>query len=508
MAVSLRRFLGVSMLLVIALFAGVSAWAAGGRTHMEMGQYAWHLFLDAQSGEMLPGLDGLLKSDAEKRAYYTGCISPDWGYPTGDRDAGEACHWRPFHEQYLAFLKEKFPPPWDEAAQCQIAFFLGCLTHGVTDVAWQDTPGIQPPSMMDAIAEWDRQSPNAVDTVFDLYTYAACSLDVMLVGRHYWPYETIESVLQRCNLKYDRNKLLRGTNLMSLAYNAGTLGGVVAAFPYRNTYPIGRQRYVDYYNGGLINCGAAASMWIKCFYARLNSGWYFQRMPVYNWKPSGYEPYLGVADATLFSSLPDRNTGLEPVLTLTGDRADDRCATLIRADLSSVPPGATFKTAHLWLYFAERMGQPQTADKVIEAFRVNRPWGEGGGASDDVSGTTGATAKTGDATWKAATKDGASWTMPGCEAVPADREGTAEGRLVVQPTDGVSRWMSLDITAAVRFWVDHPGRNHGLLLRESDASHAQPGVLLFLSSEAHKCQSEGFCGGRRMAWRPSIVISQ
>ena len=51
-----------------------------------------------------------------------------------------------------------------------------------------------------------------------------------------------------------------------------------------------------------------------------------------------------------------------------------------------------------------------------------------------------------------------------------------------------------------------PERNHGLLLRETGESLQHPGILQCIASEVFRCQKDGFGGGQRIAWRPTLVI--
>jgi hypothetical protein len=158
----------------------------------------------------------------------------------------------------------------------------------------------------------------------------------------------------------------------------------------------------------------------------------------------------------------------------------------------------------LWLYFAGRRGGPQTHDKVIDAYPVNRPWIEGERQSDPVTGTDGLPASGGEVTWNSA--GAAPWSAPGCGSAPDDRDATPVASLSIAPSEPAGHWVSLDVTQAVRRWVAQPQANNGLLLRETDESGQFPGVLQFFSSEAFKCQSDGFGGGKRIAWRPTLVV--
>lgn len=120
---------------------------------------------------------------------------------------------------------------------------------------------------------------------------------------------------------------------------------------------------------------------------------------------------------------------------------------LMRFDLSSVPPQALsngVRGAALSLYTGSRSN---ANNSVFGAYQVNRPWVEN------------------QATWlQAAT--GQSWSQPGANGVPGDRQGTpVDSRLLDRD---YYRW-GLDITDAVVGWLGNPAGNNGLVLRSDDS---------------------------------------
>ncbi len=499
-----RRFC-IGVLAGLWLLGGTPqpAEAAGGRVHMEMGQQARRLFLTPEQTPMCPGLADLFSDHDSACAYYCGCMFPDWGYATGVRDAGEECHWRPFQETYREYLMERFPRPWSAEARREIAFFLGALVHGVTDVAWQPVEE-HPFSFMDVTARMDKTPPDQMDTLFDVHAYAKLPLEVSLTGRFWWPQESVLEVLQRRGHEPPGDELERGRRILETAWTLGSTMGVVGEFPYRNVYKWGKEHYIKYWFGGVENAGASASMWVRYFYTRLLGGHYCQQMVQYAWRPSGYVPYLGARDTVLSSTAPDHNAGGEPVLSFSSDGSDGRSSALLSFDLAEVPKDIAVGTAKLWLYFLGRDAQAEP--KVIEAFAVNRSWAAGGRMSDEVNGAQGEPATVGEATWLATASGGTLWAAPGCEGVPEDRAGEPADTVTIAPDMPEGRWFGWDITPLVRRWLDKPEGNHGVLLRETDESRRAPGALRFVASEAFKCQADGMGGGWRVAWRPALVI--
>jgi hypothetical protein len=92
-------------------------------------------------------LDGDLRSFAEKHldVIYNGSYFPDSGYADWVCEAsyGEIAHWPPFMNDYLDYIKETCRLPDGTTSitgECGtlIAFFLGAVSHGITD-NWHDS---------------------------------------------------------------------------------------------------------------------------------------------------------------------------------------------------------------------------------------------------------------------------------------------------------------------------------------------------------------------------------
>ncbi len=488
------------------MFLNSGAWAAGGRTHMEMGRIMLRDYIDAEAATMLPGIDTLIDTDDLRRAFYAGCYLPDWGF-TGVpcHEEGEASHWMPFQDAYVEVLRERYPWPWDPAeAKRQIAFFLGYIVHCYTDVPWhfsthEDYSMVKKTKQMDGGID--------PDMPLDLHTYATIQLDVQMAGHAWWPIDLLLEVFKRRGLNVTRENLVLGTNALQSLFSLGTQYGALGNLPYRSQCPWAKAHYLDYYFGGVNHCAAYTSIAHKAFYARLR-GWYcFQDLQRSPWPhPPSFDPYMGIEEVHIAQQHPDNNAGGEPYFELTGDGPEDARAGLIRIDTGSVPSQTKIKQARLWLYFAGRRGAAQTAPKTIEAFVVNRDWKAGIGMTDRVSGTSGRAAEEGEATWSAARQGQVPWKIPGCGSVPEDHAATPLASLTIQPSDPEGHWKCWDVTAAVQAWVAAPESNHGLLLHETPASAATPGVMQFYSSETFKADEGEFGGSRRVAWHPTLVV--
>ncbi|HPG65998.1 MAG TPA: DNRLRE domain-containing protein [Candidatus Hydrogenedentes bacterium] len=484
------------MAIAAMVLYGVAAYAAGGRTHCEMGRRAVNQYIGSDVEPMLPGLPGLFATDDLRCAFYCGCSFPDWGYQGGFPDASEASHWRPFQEAYVAVLRERFPRPWGDEAKQEIAFFLGAIEHGTTDVPWHFSYD-DCVSFQDAVRREDGDADEC-EPALDVHLYATLPLDVNMVGRAFWPTDTILYAFGRCGIAVPRDGLVKGCNLLQLAWNFGDPLGAVAELHYRNRYPWAKAHFIDYYYGGVEHCAAMTSVWIKYFYARL-CGWHFyQNTQPSGWPPTdSYRPFLGVHDAHVCKAKPSANTGGEPLIHVghTGE-ADERIG-LVRVDLDDIPPHTDIEKAMLWLYTARSI-TPLATPLRVDAFRVEWPWAEGTGLSHPMHGTEGREAEPGDITWREL-QDG---------DVPYDPKGPplAQAAIHADPRDGY--WVSWDVTEAARDWIGNPEANFGVALRAEPADGRADAMCGFYSSQAFTCEraEAGRRYGCRVAWRPTLVI--
>lgn len=132
-----------------------------------------------------------------------------------------------------------------------------------------------------------------------------------------------------------------------------------------------------------------------------------------------------VADATVRQWDADTNFGEDPSLELAYKGDDEEAATLIRFDLSSLPPDAVIDAAYLRLYLEGATG----ADPVtINAYFVTSSWDES------------------TVTWDSDITTG-EW------ALYADIDAA------------VGSYKSWDISSYAQSWVGAPGANYGVLLR-------------------------------------------
>lgn len=158
----------------------------------------------------------------------------------------------------------------------------------------------------------------------------------------------------------------------------------------------------------------------------------------------GVGGYMDCTDARISEERPNDNMGDQQlVLGMRG-----RVSTLVRFDVSSLPPDATIISAELGLY-VYNYGQrpPDPSDRaIVLPFLLLRPWEEM------------------ETTWLRATA-AELWGLPGGNQAGVDRSGmplqTSHPGLYERDT-----WYVWDVTSAVQGWVDEPDDNHGVILQQ------------------------------------------
>jgi len=150
-------------------------------------------------------------------------------------------------------------------------------------------------------------------------------------------------------------------------------------------------------------------------------------------------------DTTLDAWQPDKNLSEGDLLRLRANGLEQIYTPLIKFDLFRIPAEAEVLTATLSLYVQSAAAAESTD---VGLFRVLRPWSAG------------------QATWRNA-QAGVLWGAQGANGIGVDRGGAAESTATLS---GAGRWVSFDVTGAVRTWVAEPSGNHGLVLRSVDAT--------------------------------------
>lgn len=487
----------IAALLIVAIgsWSLGSAQAAGGRVHEEMGHQAWVRYL-LGSPDFLPGLASFLSDDELWNAYYSGCIFPDWGYP-GDinRDAGEDSHWGGFQEAYAEILRAKYPPPWSYESKRHIAFFLGAITHGVTDIPWHFNKGPEVAFENRGVTE-DKVPHADLDTVCHLFAQAEHGTLPGLALNAWFPEDDLCDAFAKRGKQVTAGQLEAGRHVLTAA-RVGTVGfGSMAYWRNKMKYPWSHGHYEDYYYGGVQHGAALAAMWMRYWYAWFQGGACLQNMPDYNCQAPGYVAHAPCLDTTLDSATPNNNAGAEPRLALYRDAAGNERRILLRFALEGLPANTAVSQAILWLACSDATAGVPAENTVAGLYAVRRPWEAGRGLSNPVKGVSGRPAEGNEATWLA------PWALPGCSGMGSDCDAAPAASIALHSPERVGDWCAWDVTDLVRQWVGKPESNAGMMLRLNEGS----GQLEFYSSEAFKSREDDYCGGTCIERRPMLVV--
>ncbi len=162
----------------------------------------------------------------------------------------------------------------------------------------------------------------------------------------------------------------------------------------------------------------------------------------------GVNGYSGTEDTYLDRGYKDTNFGDQPNLKLWS-KDNSRVNTLLYFDLSSIPPGKAAYRATLYLYkYHYYSAFKHTA--YLQAHRLLRPWKEL------------------EATWNQA-MIGQGWGAAGAELPNVDYDPAYSDTVPIgsggSSDEWTREWIEVDVTSIVNYWLQHPDRNYGFLLR-------------------------------------------
>jgi hypothetical protein len=153
----------------------------------------------------------------------------------------------------------------------------------------------------------------------------------------------------------------------------------------------------------------------------------------------GREGYDGTQDTWIYSY--QRNV-VQPLAGGLKIKGGEIQSILVRFDLiGHLPADANVQRAELAFYVIDSQGR--TLD--VGAFRVLRDWLPTQVSWDYVH-----------------TGNDVAWDSPGCNGVGMDRVGDADGTTTLFHR-AVRK--GIDVTDSVRYWLEHPGENHGWLVK-------------------------------------------
>lgn len=463
-------------------------------------------------------------------------------------------HFVPGLLRYVAFLRSYAATSGIQDKE-RVAFLLGLVSHMYQDIVFH-TDGVRAFHETDFITAFARvlswEAPSGtnethqkIEYYLDFYDWLTSSLNDEVERRTsfsvqalYQDFNVVYHLLGRTLLEQEDWEVIEQiVDLVQwkLARHAPQAIAIAGMHPYiDDLQTVASHPDVSrlYYRGGLLNGANVTCMGILLWYARLQ-GWYLYQNEVRSayyetdsttsymlaGKPERkYLPYLGVTDATIDEANPTANTGAEPLLDVSayGKRAllrfhisdINRATNDIDGRARSLWHTTTVEQGQLWLYFAGRK-TIQRKEKILQVYKVNRPWNEGSGYTDLVKGDQGSQAKSGEVCYTYAAYTQHAWQGEGCDDVPADRDGWPPvTSLAIPPTMAANQWICLDITSAVQSWIDDPASNCGLLLllKETDENDPSEDILQFYSSQANLAGDPLRGPSDRMVLHPLLLV--
>lgn len=153
-----------------------------------------------------------------------------------------------------------------------------------------------------------------------------------------------------------------------------------------------------------------------------------------------------------------RSSGSGPAVFVGRNSGGNLRRGVIAFDAASAVPGGSTVTAVTLILYADNVSD--TTRYAISLHRVLADWGEGASAS---SGGSGAPSEAGDATWLHRFYPDSLWSAPG-----GDFDGTVSAVTEVGDV-GAYAWSGAGLAADVQYWLDHPDRQFGWLLRGDEA---------------------------------------
>jgi len=456
--------------LIVLLIISMAAFAWAPRTHIEIARLAEPLL----ENDIFPDLLDLFRE--ERGAIYSGTNFPDWANGGYTPQWASRAHSMAFVDKYLEVLMDSFPDFSSPGARRELAFLLGVASHIYGDRVWHSYH--TPPGMIGALTMAETE-----DATTELVIEGA--LDVIIAYENpipsfawFWPYETILKVYHAFgDTDVTIAELVTRCTGLQTGYDAIIYGaGPLSYISSKALIPWTYENYLDYYPGGVGHSSQiSVTQWRRLWAKAVHGADYYQR--------SEYQcGYVDTDDAHLLEAHPENNTGREEMLVAATN--DARGRTLLYWNVSSFDTTRRIDSALVYLRYAD--GTPSGA-KTLEAYRLNRSWGEGAGHDGSETTFNGAPAATGEACWTHARYGEVEWLRPGADAFIYDRESAPLSARAFDASSPAGRWYSWNITPAVELWTSSPSANFGIVIREMSESAA--GQMLVPSGESKATSS-------------------
>lgn len=252
-----------SLLLTLAI-AHTSAAFGGG---MSM-----HMFQSERAAEQIEETDLKQLMTTYREAWISGTQYPDAGYVPGNFGKpqhvwGEASHWSPFVEAYLAEVKTRCLGRYttDETCGKLVAHFLGAAGHGIQDQVFDGL-------FLEKVRDIDHTDQNDTDIGIDMILLREHDRRAFVPKQWYTPTEVLVEVYRSMGLTEAQANAsqIKQTTAISAVANVGER--IIAPFlagKYRTRMPWGSKHYVTF-PGGVAFGGKATYQFWRYLWSRLN----------------------------------------------------------------------------------------------------------------------------------------------------------------------------------------------------------------------------------------------
>ncbi len=231
----------VALLLLVPLLIPVDAVAHGIWGHVHVTGWAIE---NLPEGE----LQEFFSEPEVMHAALFGAAFTDSGYwPQGgelaqrSRAYSEHTHWEPFIQDFVAWIVQNDPPPWDSLASRQrVAFLMGVASHGLQDEIFDSL-------FLYQIQHHDGAGQEEADPGTDGFLALDGHIRFQPTSA-FLPYETLLELYEGLGAGVDRDTIERSVRVMELVYldHANGLGVArTLGEQYKDVIPWARAHYLD-----------------------------------------------------------------------------------------------------------------------------------------------------------------------------------------------------------------------------------------------------------------------
>ncbi len=201
-----------------------------------------------------------------------GAAFTDSGYfpQTGDlsvrsRAYSEHTHWEPFIEDFVEWIVENDPPPWDTIESRQrAAFLMGAASHGLQDEVFDSL-------FLYQVREHDGGSQTEADPGSD--GFLALDGHIRFFPEPYYPVDTLVELYGPLGEDVDAATIQRSVDIMTLVYVSrnGVRGAESLGNRYSEDIPWTRAHYLDPEIPGSLRAEIVPTMtYLEALWARLH----------------------------------------------------------------------------------------------------------------------------------------------------------------------------------------------------------------------------------------------